>query len=147
MVKPSQYFSHSHVLSTAWTNPIHGLGGTRYCRIFHIPLYPISNGPRKSSSFSTIAICSIPIQNQTSHQPQLLSLLIVIKKEPNNLLLPWVREKLCSLIVKVCCHVLFPDAHNPTHSWLMHRVVVNRFVLLGKGGFRDDCVIQNPLLP
>ena len=72
-----------------------GLSGLIIAVFLSSPLYPISNGPRKSPSFSTIAIRNIPNQNHTSHPLQLSSPLIVVKKSPKNLFIKVVREQLC----------------------------------------------------
>ena len=113
---------------------------------FHSPLYPISNGLCKSSSFSTIEIHNIPTQNHTYHQPQLLSPLIVVKKAPKNILLPLVREKLFKWIIKVSCRVFLPGAYNTSRGCLTYTLVVGYVVVLGKDGFRYACVLHSLIL-
>ena len=61
---------------------------------FHISLHPISNVPHELPSFSTISIRNIPNQNHTSYQSRLITLLIVLIKEPKKLFIPGVRQQL-----------------------------------------------------
>ena len=56
-----------------------------------------------------------------------------------------LREQLCKWVGKFFCRVIPPDAQNTRCCYLMHSVVVDQIVLLGKGGCRDACVLHNPI--
>ena len=60
--KKSCWWCYLRVFYIKYTNPAYGIGGTHYYGTFHIPLYPISNGPHKFPSFCTNKICNIPNQ-------------------------------------------------------------------------------------